>query len=205
MKKKKERIKEQDSEIETSELLDEQHASQTDSLADETSATEIEETDPAANGDELNSYESELEELRLKADEYLDGWQRARAEFSNYKKRVQREREEDHARLTGQILSRYLDVIDDFERALKDTPSADDVQAWTAGIDLIYRKLNMILESEGVEEIEAEGVLFDPTYHEAIFQEEVKGYKDGEIVGVIQRGYKIGDRVLRPAKVRIAK
>lgn len=205
MKKKKERFKEQDSEIETSDLSDKPHASQTDSLSDETSAIEIEETDPAAIGDELNSHESELEELRKKADEYLDGWQRARAEFSNYKKRIQREREEDHARLSGQILSRYLDVIDDFERALTDAPSADEVQAWTAGIDLIYRKLNMILESEGVEEIEAEGVLFDPTYHEAIFQEEVKGYKEGEIVGVIQRGYKIGDRVLRPAKVRIAK
>lgn len=205
MKKNKEQIKENDSETDSHEISSEEHASVSDFLEKDTSATEIEESGPAGIDDDLNSLETELEELRLKAEEYLDGWQRARAEFSNYKKRVQREREEDHARLSGQILSRYLDVVDDFERALKDAPSGDEVQAWTAGIDLIYKKLNAILESEGVEEIEALGIIFDPTYHEAIIQDEVKGHKEGEIVEVIQRGYKIGDRILRPTKVRIAK
>ncbi|MCH7589027.1 MAG: nucleotide exchange factor GrpE [Chloroflexi bacterium] len=205
MKKKNEGIKEQDPENDVPESSDEQDGSQPESLDDEAQpATEIEDTSPEFLADKLNALETELEEQRLKTEEYLDGWQRAIAEFSNYKKRVQREREEDHARLSGQILSRYLDVVDDFERALKDSPSGEDIRAWTEGIDLIYRKLNTILETEGVEEIEAEGV-FDPIYHEAIFQEEVKGYKEGEIVEVIQRGYKIGDRVLRPAQVRIAK
>lgn len=160
---------------------------------------------PLSPDDELSSLQSELEDIRLKADEYLDGWQRARAEFSNYKKRVQKEREETRTFITAEILAKYLDVVDDFKRALDDRPSDVEIGAWAEGIDMIYRKLKGILEAEGVEEISAEGEAFDPKFHEAITFEESDDHNEGEILGVVQPGYQIGNRIIRPAQVRVAK
>ncbi|OGO20211.1 MAG: nucleotide exchange factor GrpE [Chloroflexi bacterium RBG_16_48_8] len=155
--------------------------------------------------EELDQLQEELEEARKLADENLDGWQRARAEFANYKKRIEREREEERARITGDIVIQYLGVIDDLERALKERPEDHEMASWAEGIDLIYRKMRSILETEGVEVIPAEGEIFDPNYHEAISQEESDDHHEGEILDVIRQGYKIGDRVLRPALVRVAK
>lgn len=160
---------------------------------------------PLSPDDELSTLQSELEDIRLKADEYLDGWQRARAEFSNYKKRVQKEREETRTFITAEILAKYLDVVDDFKRALDDRPSDVEIGAWAEGIDMIYRKLKGILEAEGVEEISAEGEAFDPKFHEAITFEESDDHNEGEILGVVQPGYQIGNRIIRPAQVRVAK
>jgi molecular chaperone GrpE len=160
---------------------------------------------PLSPDDELSTLQSELEDIRIKADEYLDGWQRARAEFSNYKKRVQKEREETRTFITAEILAKYLDVVDDFKRALDDQPSDDEIGAWAEGIDMIYRKLKAILEAEGVEEISAEGEAFDPNFHEAITFEESDDHNEGEVLGVVQPGYQIGNRIIRPAKVRVAK
>lgn len=155
--------------------------------------------------DELAQLSEELEGARKLAQENLDGWQRARAEFANYKRRIEREREEERARITGEIMIHYLGVIDDFERALRERPEDLDNTSWVEGIDLIYRKMKAILEADGVELIPAEGEKFDPNVHEAISQEESDDHDEGEILDVIQQGYKIGERVLRPALVRIAK
>jgi len=155
--------------------------------------------------EEISQLGEELEEARRQADENLDGWQRARAEFSNYKKRIEREKREERARITGEIAWKYLGVLDDIDRALKDRPENYEADSWAEGIDLIYRKMRSILESEGVELISAEGELFDPNFHEAISQEETDAHDEGEIIEVIQQGYKIGDQVLRPALVRVAK
>ncbi len=149
--------------------------------------------------------QSEIGALRAQTDEYLDGWQRSRAEFANYKKRVKREKEEMRAQVTGEILTHYLGVIDDLERALKDRPVESESNAWAEGIELIFTKLKAILESEGVEPIVAEGKIFDPNFHEAVTYEENDDHRDGEVIEVIQTGYKLGDRVLRPAMVRVAK
>jgi len=149
--------------------------------------------------------QSEIGALRAQTDEYLDGWQRSRAEFANYKKRTEREKEEMRAQVTGEILTHYLGVIDDLERALKDRPVESESNAWAEGIELIFTKLKAILESEGVEPIVAEGKIFDPNFHEAVTYEENDDHRDGEVIEVIQRGYKLGDRVLRPAMVRVAK
>jgi molecular chaperone GrpE len=155
--------------------------------------------------EDLKNLKEELEEARREADENLDGWQRALAEFSNYKKRVERERAEERARITGEIILRFLNAMDDFERALKDRPENKEMTSWAEGIDLIHRKMKSILDAEGVELIPAEGEMFDPNFHEAISQEEADDHKEGEILDVIQQGYKIGDRILRPALVRVAK
>ncbi len=155
--------------------------------------------------DEQSDLQSELEEIRSQAEEYLDGWQRARAEFANYKKRIQKEREDSRSFITAEIMSKYITVVDDFERALSDRPSDGASDAWAEGVDMIYRKLKTILESEGVEEFSPEGEIFDPNFHEAIGFEESDDHDEGMIFQVIQPGYKIGERVIRPAIVRVAK
>lgn len=154
--------------------------------------------------DELTALKKEFEALQAKSEEYLDGWQRERAEFANYRKRMEREREQMRENLTGDLIRRYLEVLDDLERALKNRPKDDEGAAWAEGIELIYRKLAGILESEGVELLEAEGQPFDPNLHEAISQEPSDDHESGHVIEVVKNGYRLGDRVLRPAMVRVA-
>jgi len=196
---KKKKSKEEREEFEAG--LDEfkvEGSSEGAAVQDEQRSDDEDSEGPLSPDDELSTLQSELEDIRLKAEEYLDGWQRARAEFSNYKKRIQKEREEE-------ILAKYLNVVDDFKRALDDRPSDGETGAWAEGIDMIYRKLKGILEAEGVEEISAEGKVFDPNFHEAITFEESDDHNEGEILGVVQPGYQIGNRIIRPAQVRVAK
>jgi molecular chaperone GrpE len=155
--------------------------------------------------DETQLLQQELEETRSQADEYLDGWQRARAEFANYKKRVEREQAQVYQNASGNIIKRYLDILDDLDRALKNRPSDGEGAAWANGIELIYRKLQSTLENEGVMPMETEGQLFDPNLHEAITSEESDQHESGEIIEVLQQGYLLGERVLRPAVVRVAR
>jgi len=154
--------------------------------------------------DEIMELKTELEESQAKANEYLDGWQRARAEFANYKKRVDRDRERFHKDAVGDITKHYLPIVDDLERALKDRLQEGDATTWSEGIELIYRKMLNILEANGVTPITAEGEFFDPNLHEAIAKTESDEYKSEQVIEVLQQGYMIGDRVLRPATVRIA-
>jgi molecular chaperone GrpE len=152
----------------------------------------------------FEAMKNELTECQVKASEYLDGWQRARAEFANYKKRVEREQAVVYQNASGNIIKRYLDVLDDLERALKNRPKDDEGASWAAGIELIYRKLSMILESEGVKVMDADGKIFDPNLHEAISHEVAENHESGQIIEVVKQGYLLGDRVLRPALVRVA-
>ncbi|MGH2628430.1 MAG: nucleotide exchange factor GrpE [Anaerolineales bacterium] len=165
--------------------------------------------DPAheseADLETLESLRARLDDLRALADEYLDGWQRSRAEFANYKNRVKREEQEAHAQAAAAVLARALPLLDDLERALKDRPRQREAAVWADGIELIYRKWKAILESLGVEPIPAEGLKFDPTLHEALSHEDSPDHEEGEVIQVIVQGYRIGDRVLRPALVRVAK
>jgi len=179
-----------------------------DAPTDEEAQIEEPTPSPEPEQEELQDPEQLLEELekaRQEAKEYLDGWQRSRAELANFRKRVDRERQEQYNRIAGDILCRFLGVIDDFERALKDQPEDLDSTSWADGIKMIYKKLESILEAEGVEVIASEGEQFDPHFHEAISQEESDAHDEGEIIDVIQRGYRMGDRVIRPAIVRVAK
>lgn len=147
----------------------------------------------------------DLDEAKSQSQEYLEGWQRARAEFANYKKRVARDQEDARLRIAAETLTKYLDVIDDLERALKERPEDGEAAAWAEGIELIYRKMYGVLETEGVEVIDAEGEHFDPTMHEAIAHDESDDHEEGQVIEVVQPGYRLGDRVLRPAMVRVAK
>ena len=155
--------------------------------------------------DEIEALLQDLTQARAEAGEYLDGWQRSRAEFANYKKRVDRELAQANMTATGNVIKRYLNVLDDLERALKNRPQNGEGAVWANGIELIYRKFLSILENEGVKVMEAEGQVFDPNLHEALSSEESDEHDSGEIIEVVQQGYMLDDRVLRPALVRVAR
>ncbi|HHS98337.1 MAG TPA: nucleotide exchange factor GrpE [Chloroflexi bacterium] len=169
----------------------------------ETESVELSEAE--AKEDELERLRKELEEAQAKAAEYLEGWQRTQAEFANYRKRQEAERRQWVQMSNATLIAKILPVLDDLERAEKTLPPGLEHLTWIEGIFLIKRRLEMILEAEGVRPIETEGRTFDPLYHEAVTYEEVEGYEDGQIIGEVQRGYMLGDRVIRPALVRVAR
>lgn len=154
--------------------------------------------------EEIEALKLEIEELNQKSEEYLDGWQRERAEFANYKKRMDREREQLKFNITGNVIRGYLEILDDLELALKNKPAEGEGPTWAEGIELIYRKFLTMLETEGVKPMQVEGQIFDPNLHEAISQEPNEDFESGEIIEVVRNGYSIGERVLRPASVRVA-
>lgn len=153
----------------------------------------------------VSALQNELSATQAKANEYLEGWQRALADFANYKKRVERDQAQTYQNAAVSILKRYLEVVDDLERALKTRPQDGDGAVWAEGIELIYRKLMAILESEGIQPMDAEGKMFDPNLHEAITSEDSNQHESGQIIEVVQKGYLLGDRVIRPALVRVAR
>lgn len=170
-----------------------------------TSETEAGEEISQVSAQEVEALRSELQECQAKSEEYLDGWQRARAEFSNYKKRVEREKAQVYTNAAGSVVKRFLEIVDDLDLALKNRPTDGDGAAWTDGIELVYRKLSAAIEADGVTIMEVEGKFFDPNYHEAITSEENDEFESGQIIEVVKQGYMLADRVLRPALVRVAK
>ena len=151
---------------------------------------------------EIEALMKRLEESEAKVAEHLDGWKRSQADFINYKSRVQRDQELMKSMMKGDIIKKFLPVLDDLERALQNRPG--DSGPWIGGIELIHKKLQSILESEGVTRIEAEGQMFDPNFHEAISHEPNETVESGHVIAVVQSGYMLGDRVIRPALVRVA-
>jgi molecular chaperone GrpE len=180
----------------------------------QTPEEELEENQPEAvetspdTSSEVEQLSAEVEELRRKLEEaasktseYKDSWLRSQAEFQNYRKRIERDSELTYITLKGDIIKKILPVLDDLERALQNR-SAED--AWANGIELVTRKFQNILEGEGVKKIEAVGMEFDPNFHEAISHEPADGAHSGHVIAVVQNGYMIGERVIRPALVRVA-
>ena len=159
---------------------------------------------PLVTLEEFEALKKQLEETQVSAAEYLDGWQRSQAEFSNYKKRLEREQIGTAQLMRGAIISRFLPVLDDLQRALENRPAEELGQSWVGGIELIQRKLQAILDAEGVTRIDAEGKMFDPNFHEAISHEPSEGHESGQVIAVVQQGYMLGERVIRHAMVRVA-
>ncbi len=159
----------------------------------------------AEAADETASLQAELESTRAQMQEYLDGWQRERAAFANYRRRVEEQQEQARRELVASIAKRYLEVLDDLELALKNKPTEGEGAAWAEGIELIYRKMLAVLEAEGVKPMDIRpGMPFDPRFHEAITHEPHDEHGSEEIIEVVRQGYMIGDQVLRPALVRVA-
>jgi len=150
---------------------------------------------------EIESLKRQLDEAKVRVAEYKDGWARSQAEFQNYKKRLDRDNELMYVSMKGDIIKKVLPALDDLERALQNRPAEN---AWASGIELIVRKLQNMLESEGIKRIQAEGEEFDPNFHEAISHEPADGVSSGHVIAVVQNGYMLGERVIRPALVRVA-
>ncbi len=150
---------------------------------------------------DVDALKRQLDDAEAKLAESVEGWQRAQADFQNYKKRVERDNEMMYASMKGDIVKKILPVLDDLERAMQNRP-ADD--AWAGGIDLIVRKFQNILDVEGVKRIEATGAEFDPKFHEAISHEPSETVESHHVIEVVQNGYMLGERVIRPALVRVA-
>ena len=141
---------------------------------------------------------AQLQEEREKAQSYLQNWQRAAADYQNFKRRVEDERSETARLANASLIINMLPLLDDLERALKNVDSHLAGLTWVDGIRLIYRKFQALLEMSGLEEIEADGQVFDPSKHEAVSQ--APG-EDNKVISVVQKGYRLGDRVIRPAMV----
>ena len=153
--------------------------------------------------EQLTEAEAALARTREQADQNLANWQRAAADFSNYKRRTEDERKAVGLMANAVLLGRLLSVIDDFDRALESVPE-DVHEGWLDGIRLVERKLQALLEAEGVTPIEAIGQPFDPNLHEAVVHEETAEHPDNTVIGEVQRGYLLHERVLRPSLVRVA-
>jgi molecular chaperone GrpE len=147
---------------------------------------------------DIDGLRARLREEREKAQGYLGSWQRAAADYQNLKRRMEQERGETARLANASLVINLLPLIDDLERALRNVDANLAGLTWIDGVWLIYRKFQAILENAGVTEIPAEGQVFDPQVHEAIG--EGPG-EDGKVVSVVQKGYQLGNRVVRPAMV----
>ena len=159
------------------------------------------------------SLSEEIEELRARAEraeeeaaENRAAWQRSAADFANYRRRTDQQREEEQALANEMLLLKLLTVADDFDRAIAHVPDDQSKSPWVEGVVAIDRKVHALLESEGVTASDsAEGQPFDPREHDAITYEESDDMPEGNVLRVLQRGYRIRDRVLRPSLVSVAK
>jgi molecular chaperone GrpE len=160
---------------------------------------------PTALTEQISVLMTELEAARATADDYLGALQRERAEFQNFKRRTTEERMRDLGLAGEDLIRKVLTVADDFDRAIEARPASVAEDPWFEGIAAIDRKLRLLLESEGVTEIDASpGRPFDPREHEAITNVPGTDRPEGEIVEAIRRGYRLRDRVIRPALVAVA-
>jgi molecular chaperone GrpE len=160
----------------------------------------VEETPVEA--EDIETLKARLEEEKSKAESYLANWQRAAADYQNLKRRAEKEREEYGRLATAALVINILPLLDDLERALTSVDIRLAGLTWVDGIRLIYRKFQVVMESAGVSEIKAEGETFDPNVHEAVMYGEGE---EGKVVAEVQKGYCLGDRVIRPAMVVVGK
>jgi molecular chaperone GrpE len=142
--------------------------------------------------------------LQRERDEIYDRLLRKTAEFENYRRRVERERREQADQAVVDLLLNLLLVVDDFDRALT-TDAGDSASAYRKGVELIHAKLHDLLKRQGVRPIASLGADFDPNLHQAVVSESSPGHREGEIIGEMSKGYMMGDRLLRPAMVKVAK
>ena len=169
--------------------------------AEETSVEE------AADVEAVEGETGDVDLLKRRArerDEYLDLLQRTRAEYLNYRKRVEREKLRLSDLAVGAFVLKLLPVIDDFDRALAHVDQTPDLETFARGIQLIENKLYDVLKASRVEVVAPEGQRFDPSEHEAVHVEYTDDVPDQTVVEVLRRGYRLDDRILRPAQVRVA-
>lgn len=162
------------------------------------------ERSPGASTEGRQAPDSAIDKLQRERDDYYDRLLRKTAEFDNFRKRVEQNRQEMAEWAAADILAEVVSVMDDFERALA-AKAPPEARPYKAGVELIHKQLADFLKKRGVTKIEALGADFDPHQHQAVAYEEVPGAREGEVVDVLADGYKLRDRLLRPALVKVAK
>ena len=148
--------------------------------------------------------EAQLAAAQAEAEDYKDRWLRSQAEFANARKRMEKQRLDAFSNATANVMDKLLPIVDDFDRAMENLPAEINEHSWLEGVQLVQRKLMATLENFNVTVIEAVGKPFDPNLHEAITQESTDEFESGMVCRVLQTGYKIGDRVIRPSLVVVA-
>ena len=146
-----------------------------------------------------------LEKAEQQRDEYYDLLVRKTAEFDNFRKRTERERQTLADAAAASLITELLPLVDDLERALQVEAGDEGANSYRRGVELIHKQILDVLRKRGVRPIDALGADFDPYYHQAVSHEPVAGRRDGEIIEEFRRGYMLGDRLLRPAMVKVAK
>jgi len=162
-------------------------------------------TEPSTLQMLLDEARSLADEERRRAETYLDLAQRAQADFQNYKRRVEGEREKLVRDANADLLRQVLPVLDDLERALAHVPAELAEHNWSQGVQMIGTKLGGILDDQGLERIGTEGEAFDPYIHEAVAYETHPEYEEGQVAAIYRPGYRLHERVLRPAQVTVAR
>lgn len=176
------------------ETLDEVQEEVTEVISDATDQAIVEET----------QQDTELEKALAQVEEYKVALQRERADFVNYKKRVEREKSELSGNVTAKTLLNVLPIIDDFDRAMQATPEDVKNNGWATGFSLIHKKFQDLLQNLGVEQINPLGQPFDPNFHDAIGSDDSDEYESGAVIEVLQKGYAMEGKCIRPAIVRVA-
>ncbi|WP_339319355.1 nucleotide exchange factor GrpE [Paenibacillus sp. FSL R10-2734] len=147
---------------------------------------------------------AEVKRLQDLADEYQGRALRAQADFDNFRRRTQKEKEELAQYATSKLVTELLTVLDNFERALVTTPTNPESEAFVKGVNMIFRQLDGVLKTEGLTAMETVGQPFNPEYHQAIMQVESEEYEEGIVTEEVQKGYLLKDKVLRPAMVKVS-
>ena len=161
--------------------------------------------EPDSVNDAAAATEVAPSELQRQRDEYYDRLLRKTAEFDNYRKRTERERQALGDAAAANVIEELLPLMDNLDRALKAEAGGEGTEAYRRGVELIHEQLDAILRKRGVRAIDAVGADFDPNYHQAVSYEPAEGRREGEVIEEFRRGYMLGDRLLRPSMVKVAK
>ncbi|MCP5095440.1 MAG: nucleotide exchange factor GrpE [Chloroflexi bacterium] len=171
---------------------------ETDVVEEHSAETKTEEVDAPL------TLEEQLKAVQDEASDYKDRWMRSQAEFVNARKRMEKQRAQTYQNAMADVIGKVVPALDDFERALQNVPTEISENVWFEGIQLVERKLAGMLDGLSVLPIEAVGQPFDPNFHEAITQEPSDEFESGVVTRELQKGYKLGDRVIRPSLVCVA-
>lgn len=147
---------------------------------------------------------TEIEQLQAQLDEKENEYLRLRADFDNYRRRVQKDSEAAAKYRSQSLVNDLLPVLDNFERALETSPTTEETKTLLKGVEMVFRMFKQALESEGVKEINPEGETFDPNFHQAVIQEASDSHESGTVIQTLQKGYQLKDRIIRPAMVKVS-
>ena len=178
------------------EVIEEENETIEDTNKEENETEESQEADSEENQSELNQLKDENADLN-------DRLLRLQADFDNYKRRMKKEKETDLKYKSQELATEIIPALDNFERALQTGADQENVASFIEGVEMVYQQLQQALEKVGVTEIEAEGKEFDPTVHQAVMQVQEDGFESNQVIEVLQKGYQLKDRVIRPAMVKV--